>query len=358
MNCFLAQSTTSVTLTNSMQGVCSDGTYYYVTDTFKLYKFNSVGTLISSRVISSDGTLGRIGAPFYKDGTLYVITDDYPTKFAGYVMEYNPSTLAYITEHQTASGKTSAALDFYNGSWWVTNYNNEVKEFDTSWNLLNTYAIPNVLSGVYNYDGIAWIDGDLWLNPHNDMLPEAIARFTFDGTDFTFASWVIRPEYCDQSLVWDGTNALLANRTNSQIVVAKGVTMANIGYAYDGSAITTTSTTYVRDETDGFIASIDVVDGDVIEVELNGNFKVSANGVRAYPDPASTNTVSLTEINNAATARTQVTSSEGSTHSSTKLFLANANGVAKFSMMWKMTAAGTATCNTRTIIAKKVGTIV
>lgn len=361
MNAFKELSSLPVSLTNSIQGVTTDGTYWYVTDTAKLYKINSLGSIVASRTISSDGTTSHIGDLTYDNSKLYVASGNYPTNTLAYVMEYDLS-LNYITEYQTSNSKGAGAVtyDSDSGHFFVSHYFDEVKEFDTSWNLVDTYPVPTgLLSGSFNWDGIALIDGQVYLNPHSSMYPELIARFNFDSGDLVFDKWIMRPFECTQGMHWDSANELMyiARRgTNNEITTTKGVTIMDAGYAYDGNTVQTSSTSYVENSANGFTASIDVEDGDLIEITLTGIFKVTANNVRAYPHTADANTVAMTEVSNGPTIRTNYTATDGQTHSTSKVFRADEAGTAQFSMQWKMQTSGTANCITRILIAKKIGT--
>lgn len=87
-----------------------DGTYYYYSDSFTLYKFSrdaetNVYTLVDSHDTTADSTPAAIeqinGLNIY-DGYLWVGASNFPnTPKLGWILQYDPATLAHVATYET-----------------------------------------------------------------------------------------------------------------------------------------------------------------------------------------------------------------------------------------------------------------
>lgn len=97
---------------SNSQGVAYDGTHYYYTDSFIIYKYTrnpatNVYTLVDSHDTTDDVTPADIvqinGMNFY-DGYLWIGASNYPnTPKTGYILKYDPATLAHVATYNTAA---------------------------------------------------------------------------------------------------------------------------------------------------------------------------------------------------------------------------------------------------------------
>lgn len=97
---------------SNSQGVAYDGTHYYYTDSFTIYKYTrdaetNAYTLVDSHDTTADATPADIeqinGMNFY-NGYLWIGASNYPnTPKKGYILQYDPATLAHVATFTTAA---------------------------------------------------------------------------------------------------------------------------------------------------------------------------------------------------------------------------------------------------------------
>jgi hypothetical protein len=189
----------------SSQGIAWDGTHFYVTNNTHLYKYNSTGTLQTSRDISGDGTLSKMGGITVSGGLVYVTASNYPTTpEVGYVMTFNSSDLSYVTEYSVGV-QWPGSIAEKDGDFWLVNYFGEVQQWPSNFaSATNTYSLDTVSDEL---DGVEWIDNSLFVAYHeNDTYP-AVRQFHFTGTDFIPLRSILRPDgWSSQDIAWDSTN--------------------------------------------------------------------------------------------------------------------------------------------------------
>jgi len=177
------------------QGVATDGTSIWYSNSSELRKYDKSGTLITSRAVAGDTPTDKqqINGMFYKDGVLYVSA----AKFVGgvgtsYIVEYNPTTLAYVTHHTLTQDAFSEGCAFHAGHWWVIFHASKyVAKYDSSWTFVATYSLDFSITGSsggygsgQGYDGMAW-DGDyLYLNIHEIYNEDFVDVYHWNGTGF------------------------------------------------------------------------------------------------------------------------------------------------------------------------------
>lgn len=356
------------TVAYSTQGVCFDGTYYYVTDNDKIYKYNTSGTKVAERDCTSDGTNHHLGDLCIKDGILYVASSAYPsTPLNGYIKEYNASDLTYrSTEYFLGSTNLAESVDFdANGDAWTVSDGNLLQKWDTGFTSPTTY-VPNVVptqnENDHGWNGLKWHDGYLYMNVHEDSVPNTLHRFAFDGTDLTIDAYYPRPKWCSQGFDIDGDTFILGKRGYG--VVDDGIVLGElVPYDFRQNTVIikedfTERSTVVDSygEQTHLKASIVAKKDDIICVTLQANFRVSANGVRAYVDPSGTNTTSVRALNEARSIRTQVQNTEGISLGQQKYYAVNENGKVTFAMWWKRTGgSGTVYADDRMMTLQIIG---
>ncbi len=167
------------------QSVGYDGTYFYtVGDGLSadetLYKWNSDWTLNTSRDCGSDAPAGRTQlcqGYYHSDGKLYFSGGSYPgssTWASVYLTD-----LTADTYYSNADGH-GEGIFFHNNHWWIAYYtNNNVSQYDTSWNLVNTHSN---IGGVGNAGGVWWL-GDYFYYADRGS---AVLVYYWNGTGFEF----------------------------------------------------------------------------------------------------------------------------------------------------------------------------
>lgn len=216
----LASGGFNVSVTGSIQGVTFDGTHYYVTTPTHLYKYNSSGTLVTSRSNATDGNTHKyLGDLVVHNGKLYVASANFsgPPPFSTYVVEFNASDLSYITEYLVSSDMRCDTVTFNDGHFWLPMYERVIRKFDEDWNFVAEYPM-NIGEWAYDtsaygfgFDGATWIGNYLILNPHEDIYPNCMYVLYFNGTHFMRAGQPARPQYTTQGIQYiPETNQIIA----------------------------------------------------------------------------------------------------------------------------------------------------
>ncbi len=180
------------------QGIATDGTYVYTTDTNLLSKYTKSGTFVDSRDTSSDGSEAgwTNGDLTYYNGNLYVAVDNYPTlsPMKGALLEYDASDLSYIAERakEVWSGWYYTSVSFHDGSFWVTNgaltTDSAIASISTSWAFEAEYDFAyddmSVNQDGYGYQGNDWYGDYLFTPMHEGQTGQTIDVHYFNGTAF------------------------------------------------------------------------------------------------------------------------------------------------------------------------------
>lgn len=226
----------SVTLTNAIQGIAFDGTHYYVTTKSHLYKYNTSGTLVTSRANSGDANTHKyLGDLVVVGGVLFVASanfDGSPGTFNTYVVRFNASDLTYISETQISTTDRCDSITYHDGEFWCPMYGKTIRRFDSSWNLVAEYTMPidnwevDPSANGIGFDGATWVDNYFVLNPHEGIYPDCGYVLYFNGTTFERIAQIDRPTYCTQGIdyVPSTGQVVAAERIGS----ASRVTLMNI----------------------------------------------------------------------------------------------------------------------------------
>jgi hypothetical protein len=200
----------------SSQGVAYDGSaYLYVSDNQHIYKFTyPSGTLVASHSTVGEGTYGtHLGdIAVGPDGFIYVLADNYPVETDTAVMTYS-TDLVYQGEVRLTDSPTAGAITYRpsDGHFWLGDDRaTKVYEYDTSFNLLQTYTLKDPgYVGADLWNGIEWIGDMLLLNPHEYTMPAVVQEYYFDGGAFYPVRAVSRPDYCTQGMSYDAANGVM-----------------------------------------------------------------------------------------------------------------------------------------------------
>lgn len=353
----------------SAQGVAYDGTYAYLADNTHIYKYNySTGALVSTHSTATDGTYGsHLGDLACYNGKLYVLADNYPTTPGViYVMTYDASTLAYQSEQNLTSITPAAGgITFADGYFWVCEDNNlKITQYDTSFSKVADFTAdsPSFYGSSHLWNGIEKVGNTFYLNPHEGVFPSNIQAYDFDGTSLTFTGSMSRPCECSQGIAWDSANKRMLLSLRHYNEPHDGIVTSRItpddgrngegSYSYMTGSVTVAVNSYV--EQSAVTTTLMVRKGDLVRVDICGIFKSTGGNLRAYMDVASTSPVAATLVNNAPTMRTSLTLTDGITLSQFKIFKANADGMLKFNLYWKITT-GTGTIDSPAVHAQIIG---
>ena len=179
------------------QGVCTDGTSFWTTggdSNETLERYNSSWVSQDSADTSGDSPTAKaqINGIVYANSKLYIGANNWNSgSDAGWILEYNPTTLARLDEHDITTDTGYATVEgcaIRNGEFWVFYHDALfVSHFNSSWVFQASYALPATghPSSVTNlYQGGFWIDDDLYLNVHNGSALDAVDSFRWTGSAF------------------------------------------------------------------------------------------------------------------------------------------------------------------------------
>lgn len=223
------------TFTGIAQGVAFDGTHYYTTavlvdndhdQQWVLEKRDASFDLVDSRDTELDGagSHNQIAGIYYDDSTdkLYVAANNFffgqVVGQQGWVHEYNASDLSFVTYHDTGANICEQVWP-WGGYWWQVNANaHEILQFDLSWNLVDTHALPGADPTTSYWQAIFVINDIFYLNLHNEAAganPHARLRaYEWNGSGFDAVAGTIDPPtwWCGQGAYFDGANVYWAER--------------------------------------------------------------------------------------------------------------------------------------------------
>lgn len=197
-------STQTTTGSNDAQGVASDGTNIYWTNSTTLYKYSQAGSLLASRPTVSDFPVDKsqINGCFYDAGKVYVSAARFTGSTAvSWIVEYDASTLAFIRAHVLPTQAFSEGVTRKYGFWWVCYHADRmVCRFDDSWQLRGTYALSFSITGSsggygssQGYDGITWSGDYLLANIHEIYNEDFVDVYAWDGSGFREVVRLNRP---------------------------------------------------------------------------------------------------------------------------------------------------------------------
>ena len=181
--------------TTDAQGVATDGTHIWFSNSTTIFKYTKAGSLVTSRVVSGDApvTKSQINGMFVKDGVLYVSAAENSTPRKSWIVQYNPDTLAYIAHNQITGDWFSEGLSWKDGYWWMTFHATKVaaKIDPATWAVTTTYPLTFKItgsSGGYGsgtgYESAVWV-GDYFLcNVHEVYQQGTLDVYFWNGTGF------------------------------------------------------------------------------------------------------------------------------------------------------------------------------
>lgn len=254
------------------QGVATDGTYIYVAtdrdenfglqDIISVYDMN--GNFVKEKLNAYTGTdpqgkFMSFGGFSIIDGVLFATV--YNCNSGGSpcisrIVEFSLPTLEVIKTTEIGNG-VAESIKKYNGSYWVSYYDaQQIKQFDLSFTLVNTYPLSQSMGPYGGYQGLMWYDGDIYLNMHGPnkygQTPEgALDRYSFNGSSFTYIETIEPPtygttqdvNYYDGCFYWD-------DRPANRIIMTKSL---------KSSSSTSTSAIGINDTVDPAVATQNIV---------------------------------------------------------------------------------------------------
>ena len=181
---------------NAHQGVTTDSTYVYTSNTSGLTKYLQDGTYQTSRDTSGDGTYGDyIGDMVYVSGYLYVASHD--SGFTDHiVMKYNASDLNYVTEYDVNEPDVSNwdggfSIAYCNDSFWLLSDTNtanaepQIQRYNSSFVYQEKWTFDGYdISGSWHYQGFDWLDAEYIFCTIHENSDKYIDIYQWTGSTF------------------------------------------------------------------------------------------------------------------------------------------------------------------------------
>ena len=311
---------------NASQSVAVNGSHFWTTSggsgapalNFYLSGYDSSWHQFVGRDCDGDGPASKkqINGVQEKDGVLYVTANNWtdgtePPR--GWVLEYDPDTLAYSTYHTLDNSSSlphehfAEGLDWNNGYWWVVWHDwPYITKYDVSWNWVADYELTFTGNGHY-YQGIMWYGDYVYVNIHSSGDPTVLDCFLWNGTGFEEVKRMTQvTATCSQGMSLDKTDNLTVYWANRGGADDMKVTISTISPDYislEGHAQTDfddvrftdddeiTQLDYWRaDVTDGrysrfWVEVADDLDSNQVIYVYYGNSTVSttSNGTATFP---------------------------------------------------------------------------
>lgn len=203
------------------QGVATDGTHVWFSNSSTIYKYTTAGSLVTSRNVMSDAPTGKtqINGMLIHDGILYVSAAENSTPRKAYIVKYDPDTLAYIGHGQITGDWFSEGITERDGFLWVCFHaNKEVAQIDmTTFAVVATYSLSFPITGSSGgfgagtgYDGIAWVGDYLFCNIHEIYDQKYLDVYAWNGAGFDEVIRQRRPtSSCSQGIAYDAANNIM-----------------------------------------------------------------------------------------------------------------------------------------------------
>jgi len=199
------------------QGVATDGTYFWVTNSYnvsnvKLSKWHINGSLIAEKEhceIDGGGGHTQINHVHLRNGIIYAGANNYPSSpGSGWILEYDASDLSYITTHSVGTHRNEGCA-WYDDAWWCVYGNNpECRKYDSSWNYIDSYSLDWGYTA-WGYQAIIWMGDYIYLPLHRGSADEGMIHVYFwNGNGFDTVTRLYSPTFhCTQGLSLDPTNS-------------------------------------------------------------------------------------------------------------------------------------------------------
>lgn len=215
---------TDLATVGNPQGICTDGTYLYVTYRQHLYKIlMSTGVIVSEVNTTYNGSYGNDnGDCCYYDGYIYIGTSNFRIHgIDAAIAKYKAGNLSFVGEYKLAKLNVPSTLTEKDGYFWVIRYTNPItleKYTNDFSQLVKSYKLGNDAG-----DGIVWLGNYLLINQHED--PSASTKwgkmylYYYINDVFEFVGTIPKRDLWGQGIDFD-------IHTNTLFIVKRGYTVS------------------------------------------------------------------------------------------------------------------------------------
>lgn len=227
------------------QGVSTDGEFIYVVtdrdEDFNLQNIISVydmkGNFVREKTNAYTGTdpqgkFMSFGDCTIIDGELFVTAyniNSGGSPLVSRVIRFSLSNLAVTSSHEVGGGVAECVIK-KGSEYWISYHDvQHVKRFNSSFSLLNTYALSQPISSQGGYQGMFWIGEYLYLNMHgaNNMggvNVGSLDKYSFNGSAFTFLKSIKPPTFgATQGVSVYGDAVYWNDRPANEIVITNSI---------------------------------------------------------------------------------------------------------------------------------------
>ena len=245
----LADVTNKFALDASAQGMCTDGTVFYETNSTEIKKRNAAGTVLSSStdmgLLWDDEALTSCGDMFFKDGFIYLCGYK-NTAGTSFVFKVNPANFTAVDKWDISSSFTNSVnVIFYHDSHWFigeacqgTSQTTFVKAFDDDFAFVkNSYSNTND----YGFQGGMMYQDKMILTDHTNFY---VCLYNNDQTFTDLYTVTPSPAQQVQGLTSDSTTFYYVHRNEylKTFTLNEVYTYGAISSSGDLSTLTATAT--------------------------------------------------------------------------------------------------------------------
>lgn len=220
------------------QAVATDGQFVYVIDDAQVAKYAMDGEKTAIWQAEGNSHIKHLNSGFIMDGKLYMAHSNYPALPRVSTIEVlDTKTLQHIEtlELGEADGAANVVL-WQNGYWWIvfahysgpkaepgkTTANTRLDKYDSDWNKVASYSLPNELVAKLEPKSISGADfgpdGLLYCTGHD--LPE-VYQMAIPEKGNTLVLNATYPVVCEgQGIAWWGNKLYTIKRHSREVVVS------------------------------------------------------------------------------------------------------------------------------------------
>lgn len=160
---------------------------------YSLYNLNLEDPIVINNHIKENEPLeiDEINGMFIQGNFLYVSATKFLFAKDFWVEWYNKDTLELVGYKEVQNNySTQEGLSFYNGSWWVTTFNDPVvTKYSQDFTYLKEYKLPGLPWHLSNGQGSTWYESRFLVN-----FGHSIYIYDFDGSKFCLFETIVIPQ--------------------------------------------------------------------------------------------------------------------------------------------------------------------
>ena len=191
---------------SAWQGAAFDGEFFYTTaykrsdsEQFWITKLDRDLNVVLRRNLGMEGGAAhtQVNGIHYSstDSRLYVCANNYSTSpHRGWVFEVDLDDLSVTAFTELTGAKWSEAVFPWSGSWWEVNASgHEIRQFNSSFTLTGTHALPDTTPGGLFWQAVFVYDDIFYVNLHAGASGDRLRAYTWNGSGFDVSATSLTP---------------------------------------------------------------------------------------------------------------------------------------------------------------------